>query len=173
MENKNKMDYSKFDEKTKNTIKYSAIWNAVAMAITSIASSLAVYYFASDIYNRMGIYGNAFARAYAPQLINFGSLISSIIWGAIWGAVAGYIIAKFYPVLMDWQKKITGNRLNTLFKLLFWPYMVVALIYLLTAGGFSYIYGGFTGSIIVIIGDLVAGFVYAKMMEKNVGKYYQ
>jgi len=169
----NKIDYSKFDEKTINTMKQSAIWNAVAMAITSIASSLAVYYFARSLYNDLGIYGNELARAYAPQLINFGGLVSSIIWGAIWGAIGGYIIAKFYPILMGWQKKFLGDKLNTLFKLLFWPYIIGALLSLLMAGGFSYMYGGFTGSIIVIIGDLIAGFVYAKMMDKNVGKYYK
>jgi hypothetical protein len=167
-----KIDYSKFDEKTINTMKFSAIWNAVAMAITSIAGSLAVYYFARSLYSDLGIYGSAFAGAYAPQLINFGSLVSSIIWGAIWGAVGGYIIAKFYPVLMGWQKQFLGDKLNTLFKLLFWPYVIGALLSLLMAGGFSYMYGGFTGSLIVIIGDLIAGFVYAKMMAKNVGKYY-
>lgn len=168
-----KIDYSKFDEKTIGTMKFSAIWNAVAMAITSIASSLAIYYFARSIYSNLGIYGNAFMGAYTPQLINIGSLVSAIIWGAIWGAVIGYIIAKFYPVFMDWQKKITGDRLNTLFKLLFWPYAIVAVVFLLIGGGFSYMYGGFTGGIIILIGDLIAGFVYAKMMDKNVGKYYK
>lgn len=168
----NKIDYSKFDEKTISTMKFSAIWNAVAAAITSIASSLAVYYFARNLYSSLGVYGNEFMGAYAPQLINFGNLISSIIWGAVWGAIVGYIIAKFYPLFMDWQKKITGDRLNTLFKLLFWPYVVLALLSLLIAGGFSYMYGGFTGAIIVIIGDLIGGYIYAKMMAKNVGKYY-
>jgi hypothetical protein len=167
-----KIDYSKFDEKTTNTIKYSAIWNAVAMAITTIASSFAVYYFARSIYSDLGIYGNAFAGAYAPQLINFGSLVTGIFWGAVWGAVGGYLLAKFYPVLMGWQKKFLADKLNTLFKLLFWPYVIGALISLFAAGGFGYM-GGSTGMMIVIIGDLIAGFVYAKMMAKNVGKYYQ
>ena len=166
-----KIDYSKFDAKTVNTMKASAIWNAVAMAITSIASSLAVYYFARDVYSNLGIYGNMLG-AYQPQLINFGSLVGSIIWGAIWGAVAGYIIAKFYPVFMDWQKRFIKNKLNTLFKLLFWPYLVGILISLLL-GGLGYMYGGFSAWLIIIIGDVIAGFVYAKMMEKNVGKYYQ
>ena len=168
-----KINYSKFDEKTINTMKFSAIWNAVAMAITSIAGSLAVYYFArsmyGDLYNQLGIY----AGAYTPQLINFGNLVGSIIGGIIWGAVAGYIIAKFYSVVMDWQKKFLADKLNTLFKLLFWPYVVGAILSLLFMGGFSYAYGGSTGGLIVAVGDIIAGFVYAKMMEKNVGKYYK
>ena len=171
-------DYTKFDEKTIATIKASAIWNVVAALITSLASMLATYFFVSSIYNNIaGQYGQYLGsymnQITQPQMINFGILLSSVIYGAIGGAIAGWVIAKFYPVFVGWQKKYLGNKLNSFFKILFWPYLVGLAISLVLAGTFSIIYSGFTAFIIIIAADLIAMYLYAKMMDKTVGKYYK
>ena len=180
MENKN--DYTKFDEKTISTIKTSAIWSAIASLIMSLASMLTSYFFIRNIYsniygNMMGQYGQYFGgymnQIAQPQMINFGVLISNVIGGAVGGAIAGWLIAKFYYVFVGWQKKYLGNKLNSFFKILFWPYVVGLAISLILAGTFSIIYSGFTAFIIIIVADLVAMYLYAMMMDKIVGKYYR
>lgn len=174
----NQKDYTKFDEKTIATIKASAIWNTVATLITSVASMLASYYFVRDLYgNMMGQYGRYLGgymdQIARPQVINIEVLVSDLIWGAIGGAIAGWIIAKFYPVFVGWQKKFLGNKLNSFFKILFWPYLVGFVISLILTGALSMMYSGFIVLIIVAVADLVAVYLYAKMMDKAVGKYYK
>lgn len=173
-----KIDYGKFDEKTIATIKAGAIWNAVASLIMSFAGMIASYYFLQGLYgNPMGRYGRYIggyaAQVYTPQLINVGALISAIIYGAIGGAIGGWIIAKFYPVFVGWQKKYVQNKLNSFFKILFWPYLVGFVISIVLTGALSAMYSGFSAFIIVAIADLLAVYIYAKMMDKDVGKYYK
>jgi hypothetical protein len=171
-------DYTKFDEKTIATIKASAIWNTVATIIMSVAGMLASYFFIRNLYNNiagqysqyLGSYMNQITQ---PQMINITVLISDIIYGAIGGAIAGWVIAKFYPVFVGWQKKYLGNKLNSFFKILFWPYLVGFAISLVITGALSIMYAGFTAFIIIIIADLVGMYLYAKMMDKAVGKYYK
>ena len=158
-----KDDYTKFDEKTIATIKASAIWNTVATLIMSVASMLASYFFLKNIYNNMlGSYGQYLSsymdQIYRPQMINFSILFSDIIWGAIGGAIAGYVIAKFYTVFVDWQKKFLGNKLNSFFKILFLPYLVGIFVSLVLAGGLSTINSAFIVFIIVAIADLASVF---------------
>ena len=173
-----KDNYTKFDEKTIATIKASAIWSAVAALIMSIASMLASYFFLKNIYNNMlGSYGQYLGsymdQIYRPQMINFSILFSDIIWGATGGAIAGYVIAKFYPVFVDWQKKFLGNKLNSFFKILFLPYLVGIVVSLVLTGGLSTINSAFMVFIIVIIADIASAYIYAMMMDKTVGKYYK
>lgn len=177
MENQNnqqKSAYTKMDEKTIATIKASAIWNTVAAAIMSVASMLASYFFVRNLYgNMMSQYGSYLGQNYSPQLINVGVLINDIIWGIIGGAILGWVIAKFYPVFVGWQKKYLGNKLDSFFKILFWPYVVGFVISLVLTGALSVLNSGFTVLIIVLVADLISVYIYAKMMDKAVGKYYQ
>ncbi len=167
--------YTKFDEKTINTIKISAIWGGVSAVIMSIAGMLAVYYFTRSLYtNMMGQYlGNYMGQPIAPRIFNLGVLLNSAIWGIIGGAVAGYIIAKFYPTFVGWQKKYVSNKLNTFFKILFWPYLVGLAISMVMSGALNMMNSGFNLFIIIVVADLISIYLYAKMMDKNVGKYYQ
>jgi hypothetical protein len=171
-------DYAKMDEKTIATIKASAIWSAVATVITSIAGMVAAYYFVRNFYSgMMGQYGQ-YLNGYLdqvsrPQMINIGVLISSLISGAIGGAIVGWAIAKFYPTFVEWQKKIIGNKLNSFFKLLFWPSVAGVIISLVMTGALSTLNSGFSAFLIVIVADIAAAYIYAKMMDKAVGKYYK
>jgi hypothetical protein len=167
-------DYTKMDEKTIATIKASAIWNTVGALIMSAASMVASYYFLKNIYgNLLGQYSQYFGEAYKPQIIDIGALISDAIYGAIGGAIAGWAIAKFYPIFVGWQKKFTGNKLDSFFKILFWPYIVGIVISLVVTGALSMMSSAFTVFIIVVIADLVSVYLYARMMDKAVGKYYK
>ena len=141
----------------------------------SVASMLASYFFLKNIYNNMlGSYGQYLGsymdQAYGPQMINFGVLLTDVIYGAIGGAIAGWVIAKFYPVFVDWQKKFLSNKLNSFFKILFWPYLVGLAISLVLS---RVMYSNFTVLIIIAVADLASIYIYAKMMDKTVGKYYK
>ena len=114
--------------------------------------------------------GSYMDQAYGPQMINFGVLLTDVIYGAIGGAIAGWVIAKFYPVFVDWQKKFLSNKLNSFFKILFWPYLVGLAISLVLS---RVMYSNFTVLIIIAVADLASIYIYAKMMDKTVGKYYK
>lgn len=167
-------DYTKMDGKTKDTIKASAIWSAVSSAITSIAGMLATYLFVTVYEAKYGGYiAGYLGQAYRPQVFNIEALVSAIIFGAIGGAIAGWVIAKFYPVFVGWQKKFVNNKLNTFFKILFYPYIVGFVISLVLGGALSMMFSGFGAFIITAAADVAAMYLYAKMMDKAVGKYYQ
>ena len=177
MDNQN--NYTKMDDKTIATIKASVIWNTVATIIMSVATMVASYFFIRSLYNNtmMAPYGS-YVGAYlgqisAPHLINIGALINSVILGIVGGAVSGWVIAKFYPVFVGWQRKYTGNKLNSFFKILFWPYLIGFAISLVLTGALSLIYTGFLILIITAVADVIAIYIYAKMMDKTVGRYYQ
>jgi len=176
MDNKNN-EYFNFDEKAVATIKASTIWNAVSAVIISISGMATRYYFASGVYsNMMGPYSRYLDgyldRSLAPRLINIPMLVNDLVWGAICGAIIGWLIAKFYPKFVEWQKNFTNNKLNTFFKMLFWPYLVAFGLSLVLTGALSVLYSGFTLLVINILADIAAVYVYAKMMNKAVGKYY-
>lgn len=164
-------DYGKFDQKTLDTIKASAIWNAVAGAITSVSGMLISYYVVRSVIG--GYLGNYLGQYATPRLFDFGAFLSGIVWGAIGGAIAGYVIAKFYPVFVGWQRKYLANRLDTFFKILFWPYIVGFAVSLILGGLLMTISSAFVWVIIGAVIDLAAIYLYAKMMDKSVGKYYR
>ena len=170
-------NFAKFDEKTIATMKASAIWSTVSSVITSVAGMVSSYYFVSSLYNNSGPYGayvNSYVgQVYTPQLISVGGLITAVVWGIIGGAISGWVIAKYYHVFLGWQQKFTGNRLNSFFKILFWPYLVGFVLALILTGALSLAFSGFLALIITFVADIVAVYIYAKMMDKSVGKYYQ
>lgn len=166
-------DLMSFDEKTIATIKWGAIWNVVDAAIISVVASLAAYFLAASIAAQFGAFGNLIGGAMIKtSFINVGSLINSVIWGAIGGAIGGFVLAKFYSPIMDFQARYLGNKLNTLFKLLFWPRVVGTVVGSLL--GMGMLFGlGALGMVVYLVGALIAHFIYAKMMDKSVGGYYR
>lgn len=168
-----KSDLMNFDEKTIATMKWSAIWNVVNAAILSVVASLSAYFLAASIAAQFGAFGDLINGAMMKtSFINVGNLVNSVIWGAIGGAIGGFVLAKFYSPIMDFQARYLGNKLNTLFKLLFWPRVVGTVVGSLI--GMGMIFGlGALGMIIYFVGALVAHFIYAKMMDKSVGQYYR
>ncbi|MBI5147740.1 MAG: hypothetical protein HZA37_01145 [Parcubacteria group bacterium] len=165
-------DLFTFDQKTIETMKWSAIWNAVAGAITSLVASVSAYFFFQNAIMGLGVIGGMMGSAsLGGSFINISGLVMAVVYGAIFGGIGGFILAKFYEPIMGFQAKILANKLNTLFKLLFWPQVIGAAIgALLGLGAVAFL--GLTGLAINFIGSVAAYFIYAKMMEKNVGQYY-
>ena len=156
-------DLWKFDAKTIDVMKWSAIFAASARVIDSVASWVAGTWFASRAFGVYGSFGYGF---------NVGGLVRGAIMAAIYGAIGGFILIKFYNVFMRWQAKYLKGKLNNLFKLLFWPTVVGALVSLFLLSPFGFVVG--FGTIIVsIVGSLVSRFVYAKGMDQMVGKYFR
>ncbi len=165
-------DLFTFDQKTIETIKWGAIWNVVAGVITSLVASVSAYFFVRSAISGLGVFGTMMGNAMMQSsFINIGGLIQDVIYGAVFGAIGGFVLAKFYEPIMGFQAKILANKLNTLFKLLFWPRVIGAIIgTLLGLGAVAFL--GLAGLAINLAGSVVAYFIYAKMMEKNVGQYY-
>lgn len=165
-------DYGKFDQKTKETIKASVIWSAVVSAIMLISGMITSYFISRGVYNELlGQYLPNYLDNYNP--FDIGRLINGVIWGAIGGVISGYIIAKFYPVFVRWQRKYLANRLDTFFKLIFWPYLVGFVISLVFGGALMVISRAFVWVIVEAAVDFAGIYLYAKMMDKSVGKYYR
>ncbi len=163
-----------FDQKTIETVKWSAIWNVVASIIISVVASVSAYLFIQSALSNFGVFGTMMGAGMArASFINVGGIIRDVVLGAIFGAVGGFILAKFYEPLMNLQAKIIANNLNTLFKLLFWPRLIGAAIGTLLSIGAAGAFLGLAGLAINFVGSVAAYFLYAKMMEKNVGQYYR
>ncbi len=156
------------DAKTIDVLKWSAIWNVAAGVIDALVAWLASAWALRGASQALGALG-AYVRA--TPTFDIGDFVRTIIWAAIYGAIGGFVLMKFYPVFVGWQRKYLGGKLNNLFKLLFWPTVVGALIGALLLSPLGFVLG-FGTVILIIVGTLVARFVYAKGMEKTIGKYF-
>lgn len=153
------------DPRTKLTIQWSAIWYAVGSVIEFIFGYMSIYF--------IGGFGGEFLRAFGGffETFPFGILIREIIVGAIIGAIAGFLISKFYPYIQKWNVQYLKGKLDTFFKLLFYPSLAGAIIgFLLSSAGSFAI--GIMPIIVIFAGSVLGSFVYAKMLTTKVGAQY-
>ena len=96
------------------------------------------------------------------------SWVGLLINSAIGGAIGGLILAKLFKYIQAINTKFFRGWFNNLFRLYFWPMVVWAII------------GGWTGStlfapgifIVMLVGNIAGTYVYATIMEKKLGSYY-
>ncbi|MDP3771392.1 MAG: hypothetical protein Q8R16_03770 [bacterium] len=169
------------DARTIQTIQWSAIASAAATAIDGIFGYFSARMVARAVVDRFagGMFGGDLGRFANEGMMrsgdfafSTGGFVQAIIMGAIYGAIGGFVLAKFFPVFLRWNKQFLKGWLDSFFKLLFWPTLVAALLLTLLGVGLSAL-TGFAPWLVTIIGMLASRFVYAKLMEVKVGKWYQ
>lgn len=158
-----------FDARTIEIVKWSAIWNVAAGVVDALVGWASAAWALRGVSRSLGVFG---AYVQATPTFDAGDFFRTLIWAAVYGAIGGFILIKFYAVFMNWQRKFLGGKLNTLFKLLFWPTLVGALIAALLLSPFGFVLG-FGTIALIIVGSIVSRFIYAKGMEKSVGKYFR
>lgn len=154
------------DARSVETLKWSAIWNAVSNAIDVAVGYVASFFFGGlvgEILEGFGGYMNKFP---------FENLISEVFWGAVYGAIAGFLLSKFYTKIQEWNQKYLRGKLNTLFKLLFYPALAGNILAFLTTS-FVGLAVGFLPIIIMFAGFVLSSYVYAKMLSKKVEHMYR
>lgn len=155
-----------FDSRTKTTMQWSAIWYGVSAIIQNVAGQLSIFFMggiAGEFFRSFGGFFNTFS---------FPMLLNKVIWGVITGAVAGFVISKFYPQIQDLNRKYLKSKLNTLFKLLFYPSLIGAALGFLISSSVAFI-TGFMPLIIVAAGIIVGRYIYAKMLTRKIEGLYQ
>lgn len=169
-----------FDAKTVQAIQWSAIASAAAAAIDGVAGYFAGRLAAKAVVSKLtGAYlGGAYGDLVSTSMARSGAyafsargFITSIIWGAVYGAIGGWALSKFFPVFLRWNQQFLKGKLDSFFKLLFYPTVVGAVLLALLGTVASFI-TGFSAWIIMIIGLLVSRFVYAKVMDIKVGRLF-
>lgn len=152
------------DLRTLETLKWSAVWNAVGAGI--------LYGFTYISYFFLGGLVGEFVRA-VPGLIGgfqFGHLINTMFWGAVYGAVVGFLLSKFYAEIQKLNSQYLQGKLNTFFKLLFYPSLALSLLVFVMGSAASF---GFMSFLVVVIGMIVRAYVYAEMMQRKVGVWFK
>jgi C4-dicarboxylate transporter len=156
------------DERTKKTMIWSGAFYALASAIENFASQSSWRFYG-------GIMGEwaQLSRMYGMHLrtFNFDYLLSAVIWGAISGVIFGFILSKFYPQIKEINKKHLKGKLNTMFKLLFYPTLLGSVVYIIIGGAFSFSIG-FLPILVVFAGSIVGHFLYAKLLTAKIEKDY-
>ena len=169
------------DTKTIQTIQWSAIASAAATAINSVFGYFSGRMVARAVVERLsgGLYGGALGRYATESMMrstdyafSTNGFVRDIIMAAIYGAIGGWVLAKFFPVFLRWNKQFLKGWLDSFFKLLFWPTLVAALLLALLGVSLSAL-TGFAPWLVAIIGMIASRFVYAKLMEAKVGKWDQ
>ncbi|MBI2075334.1 MAG: hypothetical protein HYT82_01545 [Candidatus Harrisonbacteria bacterium] len=140
------------DQKTKDTVVWSAVYNGVATAAESIISNI------------------AFSALLGYRLSVVGGVANAAVNGAIIGAVVGYVLSQWYPKVLDINAKYLGNKFNTLFKILFYPYLIGAVLTLLSSIGLASVFG--LAPLVAAAGTVAARYAYAKLLTAKVGQYY-
>lgn len=169
-----------FDQKTIQTIQWSAVASAAVAVIDGVAGYAAGRLVARAAITKItGAYlGGAYDDLINEGMMRSGTyafstsqLVASIIWGAVYGAIGGWILAKFFPVFLRWNQRFLGGKLDTFFKLLFYPTIVAAILLSLLGAAASFV-TGFSAWAVMIIGLLVSRFVYAKILDLRVGRLF-
>jgi Na+/H+-dicarboxylate symporter len=147
------------DQKAKESIKWMAIYGAAASGAEVITT-----YFAMMFLSGLSSFG--FGGFPGGQVVN------QVIWGAVTGAIFGFILSKYYPSIMEFNRKYLGNFFGSLFKLLFYPYLIAGAISLFAGAGAAAVGFGI-GPLAAFAGVFVIRYVYAKMVVGKLGQYYQ
>ena len=151
---------------------WSALWNACAAAIVYGANYVSGFFLggvAGDIEKIAENLGVSIPTGFG---FSFTVLLTQAFWGLIWGAVGGFILAQYYELFHQWNIRYLKGKLNTFFKLLFYPTLVGAVAALLLTGVFASLTGA-VPLLIVLVGVVLARLFYALMMVKSVGKFYR
>ncbi len=149
-----KKQVQKMDPKMKETVMWSAIYNAGAMVVQSLVN---MYVF--SVWVGAGTFYGAFGT--------INAVIAWAIFGALGGAIIGFILAMWFPKIMELQKKYLKDYVNSLYKLIFYPYILAAALSLLSN------LRGVLPALVSAGVMLAVGYAYAKMMDKKLGKYYR
>lgn len=154
------------DPRAVATMKASAIWNAVGSVIDGVFGYFATFFIG-------GIAGE-FVRAFGGTLskLPVGSLIKEAVWAAIYGALIGFILSNYFAQIKNLNKQYLRGKLNTFFKLLFYPSVAIAVLLGVLASSVSF-YVGFMPFVIILAGVIVRSYIYAKMVTRAVGSLYE
>lgn len=131
---------------------WSAVYNGAATAAETLISNIA--------FSALLGYGISLA----------GGVVNAAVNGVIVGAVIGYVLGAWYPKVMEINAKYLGNKFNTLFKVLFYPYLIGAVITLLSSIGLASIFG--LAPLVAAAGTVATRYAYAKLLVAKVGQYY-
>lgn len=153
----------KLDHRAVETMKWSAISNGVAAIIGVIFQDLSIYFIGGVFGKMMRTFGAMM------NVFSFGQFLSAAIWGAIIGAGLGFALSKFYPRIQHFNKRYLNGKLDTFFKLLFYPWLVSSLLSFIMTSALGL---GLLPLLIILAGAVVSSYVYAKMMDKYVGHFY-
>lgn len=141
-----------FDQKTKDTVVWSAVYNAGAAAVEVVITNV------------------AFSVLLGYGISVVGGVGSAVVNGAIIGAVVGYVLGAWYPKVVEINTKYLGNKFNTLFKVLFYPYLIGAVLAFLMSVGFASVFG--LAPLVALLGTVLTRYAYAKLLTAKVGQYY-
>lgn len=141
-----------FDQKTKDTMVWSAVYNGAATAAEVLITNIA--------FSALLGYGVSLA----------GGVVNAAVNGVIVGAVIGYVLGAWYPKVMEINTKYLGNKFNSLFKVLFYPYLIGAVLTLISGMGLASIFG--LAPLVAAAGTVATRYAYAKLLTAKVGQYY-
>lgn len=141
-----------FDQKTKDTVVWSAVYNGGAAMAEAIITNI------------------AFSTLLGYGLSLVGGVVNAAVNGVIVGAIIGYVLSQWYPKVMEINTKYLGNKFNTLFKVLFYPYLIGAVLTLVSGLGLAGIFG--LAPLVAAAGMVATRYAYAKLLTAKVGQYY-
>lgn len=141
-----------FDQKTKDTMVWSAVYNGGAAAAEAVITNI------------------AFSALLGYGLSVIGGVVNAAVNGVIVGAVIGYVLSQWYPKVMEINTKYLGNKFNSLFKVLFYPYLIGAVLTLISGMGLASIFG--LAPLVAAAGTVATRYAYAKLLTAKVGQYY-
>ncbi len=137
----------------KSCIVYGAIGGAISEGGRFIAYN---YFYMGGVMGELNrALGTSVYDIYSPS-----TLIINIFWAAVAGAIWGAVLALFYQPIVKYVSQLTGNAVNTPFKIVFYPKIIV---FVLTS--LSTIFLGVAG-IITTLAEIVGSYVFASGVNK-------
>src|SRR3989338_6940927 len=116
--NQPKTNPLRVDARTWETIKASAIWNAVASGISSVFGHISLFFIGGIAGKLLNAFGGII-KEFSP--VDF---IKDAFWGAVYGALIGFVLSKYFSNIQQLNRTYLRSKLNTFFKLLFYPSVV-------------------------------------------------
>lgn len=151
-----------WNERTKDI----AMWSVVASIILAYFNQFGSYIAAKFMMAKLVAAAGKDAPAIPPVNFNFAGPIAG---GIIDGLITAAILYFLYRRIFTWvQSKPFGKYLDNFFKLMFYPYMAVAVLMALVTLAVN-----FMGGIVLLVIAVGGHFLYAQILDKEIGRHFE
>lgn len=158
------------NEKTRGIIITVAVYNVIGTAISDGGRFVAQFFLggAAGRFDQFShaLYQTGYASGYSRfWLMSPSHFVSDLVYSAIGGAIMGYVASSWWLPLRQYANQFSGGRLNSPFKVLFYPTLAASLAGILQ----GYLFG-IIPTIIMIASSIAGRYVFAKGASVALGE---
>ncbi|MBI5411558.1 hypothetical protein HZA43_00090 [Candidatus Peregrinibacteria bacterium] len=157
-----------WDEEKKNISIWCLVAGIASAYIEMIGAYFGAKYLMANAYNSIDPTGalNSLAQNYAPPVAF--DFTNPLFGGIVRGVVMAALLFFCYRPVYAWvQKQSFGKYVDTFFKIIFYPYLILAALSLVLGGFYN-----LKATLFIVLFTLAASFVFSKILDIKLSQYF-